>query len=534
MKLTLEGIKNRGDWKKCTLPEYDIEAVRRRTLASPEWIHFGCGNIFRGYIARLADDLIAKGEMQTGIIAVDFFNREPIEKVFAPHDDLCMTVGLCTNGKRTMRVIGSIARTVACVDEGFGELQTYFAAPSLKMISLTITEKGYAVRDSSGALTAGAENDISVGPEGKLSTAMGKLCALVLARYRAGGLAAALCSMDNCSRNGEKLRESLLTVAGGWCKKGFADEGFIAYITDTLTFPCSMIDKITPAPAADMAVDFAAMGIEDMAPIVTARGTHLAPYVNAEIPEYLVIEDRFPGERIPLEEAGVYITTLDVVEKTERMKVSACLNPLHTFLAIYGCLLGYKRISDEMADEDLLYLVKKLGFDEGLPVVEPPGIISPEEFLREVIEVRLPNASLPDTPQRIATDTSQKLSVRFGETIKAHLEKGDAHDLTVIPLVIAGWIRYLTGIDDSGKEMALSPDPMLDELRETVRPEWFTVEHGLNEESSKQLNVLLSNDKIFGTDLVKAGLSDHIMALLDDMLSYAGAVRAELAYARGR
>ena len=99
------------------------------------------------------------------------------------------------------------------------------------------------------------------------------------------------------------------------------------------------------------------------------------------------------------------------------MKVTTCLNPLHTALAVYGCLLGYTLIADEMKDPDLKRLVERIGYTEGLPVVTDPGIIRPEAFLKEVLEQRLPNPFMPDTPQRIACDTSQKVPIRFGETV---------------------------------------------------------------------------------------------------------------------
>ena len=98
------------------------------------------------------------------------------------------------------------------------------------------------------------------------------------------------------------------------------------------------------------------------------------------------------------------------------MKVCTCLNPLHTCLAIFGCLLGYRKISDEMKDRELVKLVETVGYKEGLPVVVDPIILSPKEFIDTVLKVRVPNPFMPDTPQRIATDTSQKLAVRFGET----------------------------------------------------------------------------------------------------------------------
>ena len=98
------------------------------------------------------------------------------------------------------------------------------------------------------------------------------------------------------------------------------------------------------------------------------------------------------------------------------MKVCTCLNPLHTALAVFGCLLDYNLISAEMKNETLVKLVEGIGYKEGLPVVVNPGILDPKEFIDTVLKVRVPNPFMPDTPQRIATDTSQKLAIRFGET----------------------------------------------------------------------------------------------------------------------
>ena len=153
------------------------------------------------------------------------------------------------------------------------------------------------------------------------------------------------------------------------------------------------------------------------------------------------MEDAFPAGRPPLEKAGVYMTDRATVNRVERMKVTTCLNPLHTALAVFGCVLGYPSIAAEMHDPALAELVRRIGYDEGLPVVTDPGILRPEAFLHEVLTERFPNPFIPDTPQRIATDTSQKIAIRFGETIKAYMASDTlrAADLVGIPLALAGW-----------------------------------------------------------------------------------------------
>ena len=265
--------------------------------------------------------------------------------------------------------------------------------------------------------------------------------------------------------------------------------------------------------------------MEDIAPVITSKRTYIAPFVNAEGPQYLVIEDKFPNGRPALEKAGVYMTDRDTVNKVERMKVTTCLNPLHTALAVYGCVLGYTLIADEMKDSQLNKLVHEIGPVEGMPVVTDPGILSPADFVDEVINVRIPNPFMPDTPQRIATDTSQKVGIRYGETIKSYVEKyGDAKKLTAIPLAIAGWCRYLLGVNDEGEKFELSADPMLPELSKVLEG----IEVGKPETYTGQLKSILSNANIFGIDLYQAGIGDKIEEMFKEEIAGPGAVRATL------
>lgn len=312
-----------------------------------------------------------------------------------------------------------------------------------------------------------------------------------------------------------------------WAKKGFVGEDFVKYVNDenTISFPWSMIDKITPRPADSVAKALEDAGVEAMAPVITSKRTYIAPFVNAEGPQYLVIEDRFPNGRPQLEKAGVYMTDRDTVNKVERMKVTTCLNPLHTALAVYGCVLGYDLIADEMKDKELSELVRRIGLVEGMPVVTNPGIIDPVKFADEVINVRIPNPFMPDTPQRIATDTSQKVGIRYGETIKAYVAKdGSAKSLTAIPLAIAGWCRYLLGVDDNGAAFELSPDPMADELKDQIKG----IIWGEPSSYTGQLKNLLSNVNIFGINLYEAGIGDKVEEIFVEEISGKGAVRETL------
>lgn len=126
----------------------------------------------------------------------------------------------------------------------------------------------------------------------------------------------------------------------------------------------------------------------------------MAPFVNAEECQYLIIEDAFPNGKLPLDQCGIIYTSRETVDKVEKMKVCTCLNPLHTALAIYGCLLGYTLIADEMKNPLLKKMVEMIGYREGLPVVVDPGILDPKQFIDEVVTKRIPNPFMPDTPQR--------------------------------------------------------------------------------------------------------------------------------------
>ncbi len=528
LKLNEEGLKNRQAWqeKGYILPAFDREAMIRETKKNPVWVHFGAGNIFRAFQCAAVQRMLDSGKMKAGIIAVEGYDGEIVEKGYRPFDNYTLAVTLRADGTVEKRVIGSVAESCildAHLAAEFARLQEIFRSPSLQMATFTITEKGYSVRDGKGEILPAVAEDLKNGP-GKPESYLGKVASLLYARYQAGGAPIAMVSTDNCSHNGEKLYQAIHFFAEGW-----KDEGFRAWIEDgkKVSFPWSMIDKITPRPDASVEKMLRADGLEDMDPIVTAKKTWISSFVNAEESEYLVIEDDFPAGRPPLEAAGFLMTDRETVNRVERMKVTTCLNPLHTALAVFGCLLGYGRISEEMKDADLVRLVKRIGYTEGLPVVTDPGILNPRDFLDTVVNVRLPNPFMPDTPQRIACDTSQKIPIRFGETIKGYLADPGKNpaDLEAIPMAIAGWLRYLLGVDDKGEAFELSPDPRLEEMKGRIAG----ITLGDPASADGKLEGILSDATLFGVSLMEAGLAEKVTGLLKKMLKGPGAVRETLA-----
>ena len=532
MKLNLDSISSQTvEWQKAqvALPRFDIAAMRKTSLEAPRWVHFGGGNIFRGFIASLDQRLLDAGLVETGISVAETFDYEIIDRIYGDFDNLTLNVTLNPDGTTTREVLASVAEAIKAdfTDAtAVTRLKGIFTAASLQMVSFTITEKGYALRRPDGSLLPVVADDLANGPAAPRHV-MSIVCALLLARFEAGALPMAVVSMDNCSHNGEKLRAAILEIAEAWIAKGYASAAFREYLTDPkkIAFPWSMIDKITPRPHARVEASLAEAGIEGMAPIITDKKTFIAPFVNAEKPQYLVIEDTFPNGRPSLEKAGVYFTDRETVNKTEKMKVTTCLNPLHTAMSMYGCLLGYTLICEEMKDADIVLLVKRLGYVEGLPVVVDPGIISPRAFIDEVVNERLPNPFMPDDPRRIATDTSQKVGVRFGETIKSYLAQGrDLGSLVAIPLALAGWMRYLLAVNDKGEAMEVSADPLKDELQAKLAGIVW------NEPGSYkgQLRDILSNASIFGVDLTTTPLAEKIEGYFVRLLEGEGAVRKVL------
>lgn len=532
MKLNHEALQNRCLWeeKGYKLPVYDRGAVAAATKENPFWIHFGAGNIFRAFQANVVQNLLNAGELDRGLVVAEGFDYEIIEKMYRPHDDYSLLVTLKADGSIEKTVVGSIMES--CIldsddDKEFTRLREIFEKDSLQMATFTITEKGYSLVNGKGELLPSVEADFAAGPVKPVSY-IGKVVSLLYTRYQAGKKPIAMVAMDNCSHNGDKLFAAVNTFAEKWEANGLVEEGFAAYIQckDCVSFPWTMIDKITPRPDASVEAMLKVDGLEELDPVVTSKNTWVAPFVNAEECEYLVIEDLFPNGRPALEKGGLMFTDRETVDKVERMKVCTCLNPLHTTLAVYGCLLGYTKISEEMKDPQLKKMVEVIGYQEGLPVVVNPGVLDPKEFIDTVLNVRIPNPFMPDTPQRIATDTSQKLAIRFGETIKAYQasEELNVADLKLIPLVFAGWLRYLMGVDDNGNAFELSPDPLL----ETVCPYVAGVKLGEAFDAAKVLEEVLGKKEIWGVCLYCNGMAEQVCKYFTELCAGVGAVRKTL------
>jgi len=486
------------------LPKFDIPAMITSTTQAPTWLHIGAGNIFRIFLAGLQQELLDAGQTDKGIIVYESYDEEIIPASFTPYDNLTLGVTLNPDGTIKKQIIASIA-------DAFGAdlscLKKIITQSSLQLISLTITEKGYSAAN------------VCSGPD-EAATAMEQVAAGLFARFQAGSPPLALVAMDNFAENGTRVAKAVESIAAVWEKEGHVPPSFIEYVKNQ-AYPWTMIDKITPQPSKVVADILEKEGFVSTQITQTAKNTTVASFVNAEGPQYLVIEDSFPNGRPPLELAigkGVYLTDRETVRKADQMKVCACLNPLHTILGVCGTLLGYPTISACMQDKRLVRFITQSA-EEAMPTVANPEIINPQEFLHEVITQRFPNPFIPDAPSRINMDASQKIPVRFGEVLKARVAAGlDIADLEAIPRFVALWLRYRMGIDDKGNSMVLSPDSR---IPETVLP-LTDLELG-DEVKMADLRSILSDPAIFGVDLYAVGLAIKIEAIFAELASESGA-----------
>ena len=232
MKLNANGLSDRKQWeeKGYALPRFNRAAVTAATKENPFWIHFGPGNIFRAFQANVVQTLLNKGLLDRGLVVAEGYDYEIVEKMNHPHDDYNLLVTLKADGTVEKTVIGSVVESLTVNSENevdWARLKEIFAKDSLQMASFTITEKGYSLVNGRGEYLPGVPEDLANGPKNAMSY-MGKVSALVYARYEAGQKPIAMVSMDNCSHNGDKLYTAVNAFAEAWVKNGVVDAGFLA------------------------------------------------------------------------------------------------------------------------------------------------------------------------------------------------------------------------------------------------------------------------------------------------------------------
>ena len=489
--MNLKNIKeNLWQEKGFIMPKFNIEEIKGNTEKNPTWVHFGVGNIFRAFPAVAIQNLLNEKAVNTGIIGIG--------RSFESFDNLTIYVELKSNGEMEKTVVGSVTHTLT-KEEDEAKINEVFLKSSLQLVTLTITEKGYLdINDKDSTLVF--------------------LCKLIYERFKEDKPYMAIVSLDNLPNNGDYLKNILISLS-----KKYRDEDFTSYVKKQ-SYPITMIDKITPAPSPLVSEKLKGLGVEETEIKIEGHGTVVSSFVNAEEVGYLIIEDKFPNGRPPLEldeKNGIIFTDRQTVEKFEKMKVGALLNPLHTIIAIFGSLLSIEFVYEVMQNKNIVNLIKYHGYEEALPFVKDPKIIKPEDFLKEVLEKRFTNPFIPDQPSRIATDTSLKVPIRFGEVLKTmQSNKKDLTTLKSIPFFIAGWFKYLTKINDKGEVLNLSKDPNLEELISIFE------NTKLGDEMPIDAISLLKRSDIFGINAL--ALAPKVKTYFDKMNKEVGSVSKTL------
>jgi fructuronate reductase len=407
-----------------------------RAAVTPGIVHLGLGAFHRAHMAVYIDSLLAR-EPSWGIIGASL-KKPDVRDALAPQDFL-YTLAVASADGITTRVIGSIM-TVLDASSQRAELIAAMADPRIRIVSLTVTEKGYCHDPATGELDP-AHPDIVhdlAHPEAPVS-APGLIVRALELRRAAGTEPFTVLSCDNLPSNGKTVARIVTAFAA--LRSGELGD----YIAKSVAFPGTMVDRIVPATTdADREAVASSTGIEDAWPIMTEPFTQW------------VVEDHFTAGRPDLASVGVQL--VDHVEPFELMKLRM-LNGSHSSLAYLGYLGGYQYVSEAIADPGLLRLVHGLMTEE----VSPTLSIGREALLayRDRLLERFANPRLKHRTWQIAMDGTQKLPQRLLGTIRDRLAAGQSFER--LALGVAGWMRYVTGVDEKGQPIDIK-DPMAERL----------------------------------------------------------------------
>lgn len=418
------------------VPTYD------RSTITPGIVHIGVGGFHRAHLAMYVDDLLqAGGSDNWGIVGVGLLpHDERICSVLTEQDGLYTLVVKQPDGTRDSRVIGSILRCLHAPSDPRAVLDT-MADPATRIVSLTITEGGYLVDQSTGEVQVDdAQVRAETRPGADPQTAFGYIIAALRARREAGTPPFTVMSCDNLPGNGQVTKKTLTAIAR------LQDPDFADWIEQEVSFPDAMVDRITPRTSEeDIETLEASTGIRDGWPVVCE------PYTQ------WVLEDHFGLERPAFEAVGAQV--VDDVEPFELMKLRL-LNASHQSLCYLGYLAGY-RYAHEVCQDDL-FVDFLLGYmrEEGSPTLPPVPDTDLEEYRTTLIE-RFANPEVRDTLARLCAESSDRIPKWLVPVIRHNLEHDGRIDHAA--LVVAAWCRYAEGVDEQGEAIEVD-----DRLKEQV------------------------------------------------------------------
>jgi fructuronate reductase len=412
-------------------PDYD------RSRVTPGIVHLGVGAFHRAHQAVVIDDLLAAGPKDWGILGASLRSADTRDAL-VPQNCL-YTIAVRSGAGAEHRVVGSILDTLVAT-ESPNHLIARLADPATRIVSLTITEKGYCHTPQTGELDE-AHPDIvhDLSHPDAPRSAPGFIVAALARRKAAGTAPFTVLSCDNLPANGTTTARILNRLAALRSKE------LGQWIAGEVACPATMVDRIVPATTdADRAAVSKTLGIHDAWPVVTEPFTQW------------VIEDRFPAGRPDFAAAGAQLVS--DVAPFEHMKLRL-LNAAHSALAYLGYLAGCETVSAVMADTHLAAFARKVMEEAAVTLAMPAGT-DLAGYINSLLE-RFANPALHHRTWQIAMDGSQKLPQRLLGTVRDRLALGlpiDTH-----ALAIAGWMRYVTARDQHGRAIDVR-DPLAGEF----------------------------------------------------------------------
>jgi fructuronate reductase len=445
-------------------------------------VHLGVGAFQRAHLAVYVDDVL-RTDPSWGIIGASL-RRSDTRKALAPQDFL-YTLAVRSGSGTAIRVIGSLLDVLDAAAQR-AELIAAMADPRIRIVSLTVTEKGYCHDPATGALDLHHPDVLHdlAHPESPVSAP--GLIVRALEMRRAADVApfTVLCC-DNLPANGETTAR-IVTALAALRDKRLADD-----IAGEVAFPSTMVDRIVPATTADdRRLIRELTGLADAWPVVTE------PFSQ------WVIEDRFPAGRPPFETVGAQL--VPDVRPFELMKLRM-LNGSHSTLAYLGYLAGYEFVNDAIAEPAFRALIHALMTDEVMSTL-PAGLGDLGAY-RDALLERFANPALRHRTWQIAMDGSQKLTQRLLGTIRDRL--ADGRPIPLAALGVAAWMRYVTGVDEHGRAIDVR-DPLASRLK--------AVSDSAGRAPVQLVDRLLRVTEVFGDDLprsetFRAALIGHLASL---------------------
>ncbi|WP_313436260.1 fructuronate reductase [Atlantibacter hermannii] len=432
-------------------------------------VHLGCGAFHRAHQALYTHHLLEQSDSDWGICEVNLMpgnDQTLIENL--KKQNLLYTVAEKGAQSTELKIIGSMKEALHPVIDGCAGILAAMAREQTAIVSLTVTEKGYCTEAASGKLDLNnplIQHDLAYPNEPK--SAIGYIVEALRLRREQGLNAFTVMSCDNVRENGHVARAAVLGLAQA------RDPALAAWIETHVTFPCTMVDRIVPAATAETLDDIASqLGVYDPCAIACE------PF------RQWVIEDNFVNGRPDWDRVGAQFVE-DVVP-FEMMKLRM-LNGSHSFLAYLGYLGGYDTIADTMTNPDYRAAALALMLREQAPTLSMPEGTDLDAYAHLLIE-RFSNPSLRHRTWQIAMDGSQKLPQRMLDPVRRHLAEG--HDWSHLALGVAGWMRYVAGVDEHGNAIEVV-DPLVAEYQ------------AVNAQASAQdrVTALLRLNAIFGHDL---------------------------------